>query len=68
MARRTRGISLPQLIEELTPYLIGRRGYFGFCQTWLYRRFVLVGCSGAIVVVAALWFFERALDFKFLPI
>src|SRR5271156_5794203 len=32
MTRRTRGISLPQLIEELTPYLIGCRGYFGFCQ------------------------------------
>ena len=33
MTRRTRGISLPQLIEDLTPYLIGWRGYFGFCQT-----------------------------------
>ena len=31
--RRTRGISLPQLIKDLTPYLIGWRGYFGFCQT-----------------------------------
>ncbi len=30
---RTRGLSLPQIIEELTPYLIGWRGYFGFCQT-----------------------------------
>jgi hypothetical protein len=37
-------------------------------RTWLYRRFVLVGGSGAIIVVAALWFLERALDFKFLPI
>ena len=45
--RRTRGISLPQLIEELAPYLIGWRGYFGFCQTprvlmhleaWIRRR------------------------------
>ena len=44
---RTRGISLPQIIEELTPYLHGWRGYFGFCQTprvltnleaWLRRR------------------------------
>jgi Group II intron, maturase-specific domain len=43
----TRGISLQQLIEDLTPYLIGWRGYFGFCQTprvlinleaWLRRR------------------------------
>ena len=31
--RRTRGLSLPQLIEQLAPYLIGWRGYFGFCQT-----------------------------------
>jgi RNA-directed DNA polymerase len=30
---RTRGIRLPQLIEELRPYLLGWRGYFGFCQT-----------------------------------
>ena len=30
---RTRGLSLSQIIEELTPYLIGWRGYFGFCQT-----------------------------------
>ena len=33
MTRRTRGISLSQLIEDLTPYLLGWRGYFGFCQT-----------------------------------
>jgi len=47
VTRRTRGISLPQLIEELTPYLLGWRGYFGFCQTprvltnleaWIRRR------------------------------
>src|SRR5712672_3309416 len=47
MTRRTRGISLQQLIEQLTPYIIGWRGYFGFCQTprvltnleaWLRRR------------------------------
>jgi RNA-directed DNA polymerase len=44
LTRRTRGISLPQLIEDLTPYLIGWRG---FCQTprvltnleaWVRRR------------------------------
>jgi RNA-directed DNA polymerase len=29
MTRRTRGISLPQLIEELRPYLLGWRSYFG---------------------------------------
>jgi RNA-directed DNA polymerase len=33
MTRRTRGISLQQLIKELKPYLMGWRGYFGFCQT-----------------------------------
>ena len=38
MTRRTRGISLAQVIEELTPYLIGWRGYFGFCQTQLPHR------------------------------
>ena len=47
MTRRTRGISLPQMIEDLAPYLRGWRGYFGFCQTprvltnleaWIRRR------------------------------
>jgi hypothetical protein len=47
MTRRTRGISVPQLIEDLRRYLIGWRGYFGFCQTprvltnleaWIRRR------------------------------
>ncbi len=47
MTRRARGISLAQVIEDLTPYLIGWRGYFGFCQTprvlanleaWIRRR------------------------------
>ncbi|MER9115675.1 hypothetical protein NKH93_03510 [Mesorhizobium sp. M0954] len=33
MTRRTRGISLPQLVKELKPYLIGWRGCFGFCRT-----------------------------------
>ena len=30
---RTRGRSLAQIIEELSRYLIGWRGYFGFCET-----------------------------------
>jgi RNA-directed DNA polymerase len=47
MTHRTRGIELQRLIQELTPYLIGWRGYFGFCQTprvltnleaWIRRR------------------------------
>src|SRR5262249_41745714 len=42
-----RGNSLPQVIEDLAPYLLGWRGYFGFCQTprvltnleaWIRRR------------------------------
>ena len=32
MTRRTRGFSLQQLIKELKPYIVGWRGYFGFCQ------------------------------------
>lgn len=45
--RRTRGASLAQIIEDLSRYLQGWRGYFGFCQTpsvlrdldqWLRRR------------------------------
>src|SRR5205807_985706 len=36
-------------------------------RTWLYRTLVLVGGSVAIIVTAALWFVERALDLKFLP-
>jgi RNA-directed DNA polymerase len=47
MTRRTRGLSLRQLIKELKPYIVGWRGYFGFCQTprvltnleaWIRRR------------------------------
>ena len=47
MTRRTRGNSLPQVIADLAPYLLGWRGYFGFCQTprvltnleaWIRRR------------------------------
>ena len=30
---RTRGRSLEQIVKELSVYLIGWRGYFGFCQT-----------------------------------
>ena len=33
MSCRTRGKSLPQVVDELKPYLIGWRSYFGFCQT-----------------------------------
>jgi len=47
LTRRTSGRSLEQIIEKLSPYLRGWRGYFGFCQTpsvlheldaWIRRR------------------------------
>ena len=47
LTRRTRGASLPEVTENLTPYLLGWRGYFGFCETprvlsnldaWIRRR------------------------------
>jgi RNA-directed DNA polymerase len=33
LTRRTCGESLAQTVKELSTYLIGWRGYFGFCQT-----------------------------------
>jgi RNA-directed DNA polymerase len=47
LTRRTCGKSLAQIAKELSVYLIGWRGYFGFCQTpsvlrdldqWIRRR------------------------------
>jgi len=47
LTRRTRGISLPQMVEQMSRYLNGWRAYFGFCQTpsvlteldsWIRRR------------------------------
>jgi RNA-directed DNA polymerase len=47
MTRRTRGISLEQMLKELTAYLRGWKSYFGCCQTpsllkaldeWIRRR------------------------------
>jgi RNA-directed DNA polymerase len=47
LARRTGGRSLVQVVKELSVYLVGWRGYFGFCQTpsvlraldeWIRRR------------------------------
>ena len=37
-------------------------------RSWIYRGAILVGGSGAIATVAALWFLERSLDISFLPI
>jgi RNA-directed DNA polymerase len=33
LTRRTRGRSLAQIVKELSLYLIGWLGYFGFCET-----------------------------------
>jgi RNA-directed DNA polymerase len=33
LTRRTRGNSLAQIVKELSVYLTGWRGYFGFCET-----------------------------------
>ncbi len=33
LTQRTRGVSLSKLVEPLARYLIGWRGYYGFCQT-----------------------------------
>lgn len=47
ITRRNRGVSLKQMVEELSTYLTGWRGYFGHCQTpsvqarldgWVRRR------------------------------
>jgi RNA-directed DNA polymerase len=47
LTRRTRGVSLPQMVQELATYLTGWRGYFGRCETpsvlqaldsWIHRR------------------------------
>ena len=47
LTRRTRGVSLEQMVEELSRYLRGWRGYFGYCETpsvledldsWIRRR------------------------------
>jgi RNA-directed DNA polymerase len=47
LTKRNRGVSLERMVQELRRYLIGWRGYFGFCQTpsvlrnldsWLRRR------------------------------
>jgi RNA-directed DNA polymerase len=51
LTRRTRGVRVETMVEQLGRYLTGWRGYFGFCQTpsvlqrlerWLRRRLRLV--------------------------
>jgi RNA-directed DNA polymerase len=52
LTRRTRGKSLEQIVKELSVYVIGWRGYFGFCETpsmlhgldqWTRRRLRAIG-------------------------
>ena len=47
LTRRTRGVNVETMVQQLSRYLIGWRGYFGFCQTpsvlqsleaWVRRR------------------------------
>ena len=47
LTKRNRGASLVHVVSELRSYLLGWRGYFGFCQTrsvlrdfdsWIHRR------------------------------
>ena len=47
LTRRTRGARLARIVEDLSRYLVGWRGYFGFCETpsvlrrldrWIRRR------------------------------
>jgi RNA-directed DNA polymerase len=47
LTRRTRGVSVEQMVEDLNRYLRGWRGYFGYCETpsvledldkWIRRR------------------------------
>ncbi|HEY7329475.1 MAG TPA: group II intron reverse transcriptase/maturase [Gemmataceae bacterium] len=47
LTKRNRGVSLERMVEQLARYLVGWRGYFGFCQTptvlrdldsWIRRR------------------------------
>jgi len=47
LTKRNRGVSLARMVAQLSRYLIGWRGYFGFCQTpsvlagldsWIRRR------------------------------
>jgi len=47
LTRRTKGANLARIVEELSRYLVGWRGYFGYCETpsvlraldeWIRRR------------------------------
>jgi RNA-directed DNA polymerase len=47
LTRRTRGVSVEQMVDDVNRYLVGWRGYFGYCETpsvlaaqdsWIRRR------------------------------
>ena len=57
LTRRTRGRSLAQIVKELSLYLIGWLGYFGFCETpsvlreleqWTRRRLRAINTGDAV--------------------
>src|SRR6202522_4468905 len=54
LTRRTRGISLEKMVRDVSRYLQGWQGYFGFCQTptvldrfnkWIRRRLRSAACK-----------------------
>jgi len=39
LTRRSKGVDMENMLKELARYLVGWRGYFGFCETpWLLQR------------------------------
>jgi len=61
LTRRTRGAGLAQIVEELSRYLVGWRGYFGFCETpsvlrgldqWVRRRLRARACRKFLTLTA----------------
>jgi hypothetical protein len=57
------GVEVGQLaiVSVFLPLAFWLRG------TLFYRKAVLLGGSSAIIVLASLWFVERAFDVKFMP-
>lgn len=61
------GFNLGVEVGQLTIVTVFLPLAFWLRDTLFYRKTVLVGGSSAIVVLAALWFVERAFDVKFMP-
>ena len=51
LTRRTKRVRFTRLVEELSRYLVGWRGYFGFCEV-PYQPVVKVGIQGSTRPVA----------------